>query len=196
MDDPKTLHRARLQSALRTTDSEERAAWSAALCRHLEESTQWKSAGTVMLFAPLRYEPDLLPLMAGGRRWVFPSMEENRIVPRAVADAGELVPGPFGIRGPDVERCPAVAAGSLDLILIPGLGFSPAGHRLGRGKGHYDRFLADVPAAVWRCGVCFGCQVTVELPRESHDIPMHSLLTENGMVDCGDTSGFRDGRSQ
>ena len=70
-----------------------------------------------------------------------------------------------------------------DLILVPGVGFDLRSlTRLGRGKGHYDRYLALVleeKRPVTFVGVGFSAQF-VTLIRESHDITMHRLLTEDG----------------
>jgi 5-formyltetrahydrofolate cyclo-ligase len=66
---------------------------------------------------------------------------------------------------------------------VPGLGFGRDGTRLGRGKGHYDRFLPGLSSTAFLCGVCFRCQVSDALPVESHDVPMDALLTESGWED-------------
>jgi len=60
-------------------------------------------------------------------------------------------------------------------ILVPGVGFSPSGGRLGRGRGYYDRMLADLPGV--RCGVAFDLQVISELPLEPHDARLDHLVT-------------------
>ena len=185
MDQDKPSARARLHARLRATAAEERAAWSAALRGHLLAWPRWQKAGTVMVFAALHYEPDLVPLLEAGPRLVFPSMEEDRIVPRLVCGAGDLVMSAQGIREPDVSRCEVVAAESLDLVLVPGLGFGRDGMRLGRGRGHYDRFLSGLPARTLRAGVGFHCQVSDSLPWEPHDAAMQALVTERGIVDCG-----------
>ena len=63
----------------------------------------------------------------------------------------------------------------LDLALVPGIGFTLDGGRLGRGKGYYDRLLAEVP--VMKCGVAFECQIADEFPLESHDVQLNCILT-------------------
>jgi 5-formyltetrahydrofolate cyclo-ligase len=80
--------------------------------------------------------------------------------------------------------CPEVLLNSLDLLLIPGLGFDLRGSRIGHGAGFYDRFLARHEAAGGRgtvCGVGFEAQVLPDgqfLPREPHDRPLAALVTE------------------
>lgn len=63
-----------------------------------------------------------------------------------------------------------------DVIIVPLLGFSDTGHRIGYGGGFYDRFLASQPQAT-TIGLCyeFGkCSFT----SEPHDIPLHHVVTE------------------
>jgi 5-formyltetrahydrofolate cyclo-ligase len=68
-------------------------------------------------------------------------------------------------------------------IIAPGLGFDRHGRRLGRGKGFYDRYLADrrLSAAV-RIGVCWSMQVLADIPVDPHDIPMDWICHERGVI--------------
>ncbi len=68
--------------------------------------------------------------------------------------------------------------GSIDLIFVPGLAFDRKGHRLGYGGGVYDRLLAKSPRAK-RVGLYFSNQELPHVPRESHDQPLHAIVTEN-----------------
>jgi 5-formyltetrahydrofolate cyclo-ligase len=182
MDADKSTARERLREALRATLPEQREMWSGQIRAHLQSSEIWSRAGTVMLFAALPDEPDLLPLLEAGKekRFVFPSIEHGRIVPRQVTGPEGLRTAAYGIREPDPATCPLAAA--LDLVLVPGLGFGRDGSRLGRGKGFYDRFLSSLPETAVRCGVCFDHQLSESLPGEPHDVGMHLVLTESGLI--------------
>lgn len=63
---------------------------------------------------------------------------------------------------------------SIDIILVPGLAFDAAGHRLGRGRGYYDRFLHLCTART--IGVCFDFQKVEEVPFEVHDIAVDVVI--------------------
>lgn len=73
-----------------------------------------------------------------------------------------------------------------DLIIVPGVGFSPRGERLGHGKGFYDRLLVETSAI--KVGICFELQLFDRLSTQPHDIPMDKLLVGSpqscALYDC------------
>lgn len=103
-----------------------------------------------------------------------------------------LRPGAFGILEPLV---PSVDSGcdsvdEIDLLFVPLVGFDLDGFRLGFGGGYYDRLLArDGECSVvrqslkpLRVGLGFGCQQVEKLPQEPHDVPLHYVITEDGVI--------------
>ena len=79
--------------------------------------------------------------------------------------------GPFGV--PEPEKKEYVTG--KDVLIVPGVVFDRRGHRIGRGKGYYDRFLAE--RGVVKIGVAFDFQLIGKLPEEAHDIPMDIIIT-------------------
>ena len=61
------------------------------------------------------------------------------------------------------------------VALVPGMAFDAAGHRLGRGRGYYDRFLAAHPY-IYKIGVCFDFQKVPEVPVDEFDIPVDDVI--------------------
>lgn len=61
----------------------------------------------------------------------------------------------------------AIETKSLDLLIVPGVGFTIRGNRLGRGGGFYDRVLRMKGA--YSVALCYDFQVITELPHEEHD---------------------------
>ena len=67
---------------------------------------------------------------------------------------------------------------STDIFLVPGLAFSRAGVRLGRGKGLYDKLLSKYSSSI-KIGICSSKNLLDEIPKEEHDICMDYIFTEN-----------------
>lgn len=72
-------------------------------------------------------------------------------------------------------------SGKVDVAVIPGLGFSPAGRRLGYGGGYYDRWLAAHRETA-RIALGFHDQIEPAIPHEPHDVPIDVLVTETGAL--------------
>ena len=88
----------------------------------------------------------------------------------------QFVPGRFGI--PEPEGGSPVSLSELDLMVVPGVGFDLHGHRLGYGRGYYDRVLAGESRRPTLVGLCFEQQVVDRLPRDPHDVCVDLLITE------------------
>ena len=70
---------------------------------------------------------------------------------------------------------------SIDLVVIPGLGFDERGYRLGYGGGVYDRILKKTPRAK-HVGLFFSCQFLPKLPTGRHDKSMDAIVTERSFL--------------
>jgi 5-formyltetrahydrofolate cyclo-ligase len=179
--DPKAELRRTLRRSRPGIESQ--LAQSADLRRHLRDWLADHPARTIAAFAALPGEPLLLPLLADlpDRRWLLPRVDGDALRFH-LAQPAELSAGAFGILEPP-SAAPPCPPGEIELFLCPGMAFTATGHRLGRGKGFYDRALAAAPAAL-RAGVCFREQLVPDLPAEPHDQPMHFLATPDGVSDC------------
>lgn len=139
------------------------------------------SGACVAAYRPIRAEIDPLPLamtIAGGGPIALPVTRGPHIFFRAWKPGEPLVRGAFGIEEPlgdEVEP---------DLVLVPLLGFTRRGERLGYGAGHYDRYLAAHPG-VRAVGVAFAAQELTSLPTEPHDVFLEAIATERGIITCG-----------
>lgn len=97
--------------------------------------------------------------------------------------------GPYGIPEPPRRRGARPRSGGFHLVVVPGVAFDREGRRLGHGFGYYDRFLATLPAGVTRVGLAFAHQVVPEVPVDAWDVPVHALVTEEGVVRTAHVTG-------
>lgn len=97
----------------------------------------------------------------------------------------ELEPGAFGVLEPKPACRRIVPATEADLIIVPGVVFDLHGHRLGYGKGYYDRFLREISALKTDApfiGLAYEYQVLNEIPHGSDDISVHKIVTEKRVI--------------
>lgn len=141
----------------------------------LESTPQFRQAQTVMLYSSL---PDEVRTTAFIEKWrnrkrvILPTVVGDDIVPVELTPDTTFAVGDFNILEPQNKPY----TGSYDLMVIPGMAFDPAGNRLGRGKGYYDRFLSQ-HKEVEKIGICFDFQLVEHVPTEPNDIPMDAVLT-------------------
>lgn len=150
------------------------------VCRGVCCSLFWQQAHSVLLYHPLPDEVDVTALLhaavSAGKQVLLPvvtgpdSIEVRRWTPDTPMQTGA-----FGIEEPSGEDISREEYDSIDLAIVPGMGFDSEGHRLGRGKGYYDRLLTRMPTA-HLTGLCFPFQMLPEVPHEAHDINMENII--------------------
>lgn len=104
-----------------------------------------------------------------------PRVEGERMRFYQITGFKDLTEGYRGILEPK-EGCPAAVCPQAP-ALVPGLGFSVQGGRLGMGGGFYDRFMEAEPDHLW-IGLAYEFQMRSQLPREAHDRPVDLVVTE------------------
>ncbi len=153
--------------------------WSADICQRVGQMARWQQARTVLLYHALPDEPDLQALLdeafLSGRQVLLPVVVGDDLVLKRYEGRESLREGAFHILEPQGEDFPFEQYHQIDLALIPGMAFDREGHRLGRGRGYYDRLLPRIPQA-HTLGVCFPFQLLDAIPSEPHDIPVREVL--------------------
>lgn len=183
----KALLRANVATFVRELTHAQREEAAVELCARLIEQPVWKTARSVLLFSPLPQEPNIRPLLhaalAAGKQTALPRYKAIQTGYEAalVTDADrDFVEGKFSILEPS-PHCDILPLNRLDLVLVPGVAFDWHGRRLGRGKGFYDRLLADVSGKT--CGVAFDQQMVEAVPVEPHDVRLNCILTPSRWVE-------------
>jgi 5-formyltetrahydrofolate cyclo-ligase len=186
----KAALRKQMRGGLQKISPAARNAMSAQIRDRLKEQAFWKKAGSVLFFAPLPDELDAWPLLedalAGNKTAALPrfdSASNGYAACRVQNLQSEIVTGQFGIREPRAS-CVEIPLNRLDLVLVPGVGFDLQGRRLGRGRGFYDRLLADVDGI--KCGIAFDEQIAPEIPAGPQDVRLNFILTPTRCVEIAD----------
>ncbi|MGA2280691.1 MAG: 5-formyltetrahydrofolate cyclo-ligase [Verrucomicrobiota bacterium] len=186
----KAALRKQIRGALEKISPAARTTLSVQIRDRLKEQAVWKNAGSVLFFAPRPDELDLWPLLeealAAGKIAALPCYhpaDKNYVACQVQNVRSDIVTGQFGIREP-AARCPEIPLSRLDLILVPGVAFDWHGHRLGRGKGFYDRLLADARGV--KCGIAFDEQMVNEVPAGPSDVRMNFILTPTRGAEIAD----------
>ncbi|NLW40703.1 MAG: 5-formyltetrahydrofolate cyclo-ligase [Tissierellia bacterium] len=95
----------------------------------------------------------------------------------------ELELGYYDILAPKEEYIREIHPKEIDVVLVPGVVFTPAGYRIGYGGGYYDRFFSK-NKDIYKIGLCFDMQIADEIPIDLYDIPVDIIITEDRIIDC------------
>ena len=148
-------------------------------------------ARPVCLYVPVRHEPGAAPdgatplldaAVAIGRRVLLPvtvgagaGEEVGPLDWAPFTDRGDLAAGPHGLLEPSRRRLGPDAVGAASVVVVPALAASPAGVRLGRGGGHYDRTLPLVGRATLVVALVGDDELREWLPAEPHDVGVDAV---------------------
>ncbi len=175
--------RQRLRHVVGGIGPEQVEAKSARACRHLFDQPEYAKAEVLMVFLSLPHEMDTSAIVLRAwqqrKRVLAPkvSWSQRRILPVEIRSLTEdLADSAMGIREP-VSGIPFPVS-LIDLVLVPGLGFDEFGNRLGRGRGFYDRFLANPEFRGAACGLAFEEQLTTTIPVGPLDRRVNMLVTD------------------
>lgn len=152
----------------------------------LVSSECFVNAQTLALYSPINNEVATAQIFAVAteldKQIYFPRVAAADLEFFAVRTIDELVPGAFGVAEPVSGKKISVA--ELDLIVVPGVAFDLLGHRLGYGRGFYDRLLVGKSSRTVTVGLCFETQLCEQLPAEAHDQRLDFIATETKFIPC------------
>jgi 5-formyltetrahydrofolate cyclo-ligase len=163
--------------------------------QNLLSLNEYHLAECIALYAPTRNETDTALILdlafKAGKRVLYPAVCSEHMVFRLVEGVHSLRRGTFGILEP-CDIGPDHQADEADLIVVPGVAFDLGGHRIGYGKGFYDRFLQHPGLKACLVGLCHDFQlIDGKIPGEQHDIPMDIVVSDRRIIR---TAGSNRGR--
>ena len=174
--------RARVLARRSALPADRRAAAARLIRDAILDAPQVQMAGTVAAYYSIGTEPDtrglVYALWKRGSYVLLPVLRPDGDLDWASYEGPDsLVPGPRGLRQPAEEPRGLDKVDRVDAGLVPALAFDPAGRRLGRGGGSYDRALARVGPLVPLIALLYDDELVEHVPAAPHDIPVRAAVT-------------------
>lgn len=192
INDKETL-RTDLRQRLAAMSAEDVHLQSQQAASLLASTKVFQRAKALMIFLPLEHEIDACPIALrawqAGKTVTAPLVNHNqkRMMPVELCSLDEPMDiDRYGVRTPRTGEVFPIEM--IDLVITPGLGFDRQGHRIGRGGGYYDRFLAHRDFKGVICGLALDEQIVTGVPTDEHDAKIDMLVTSNEVL------RFRNGR--
>lgn len=152
--------------------------WSRELTDNLLMLPEFQKAKRILAYADYNHEARTCYLIEKawreGKEVALPKCMGKDLIFRKFSDFSQLKKGILGI--PEPENGEEVHWEDA-LMLMPGVAFDEANHRIGYGGGYYDRYLAAHPKLL-RIAIAFEFQRVKEVPVQPTDIQPHMLVTE------------------
>ena len=174
--------RRSLLSLRRSLDEQQRLQWDTKISEHIENHLKTRSLTTLGVYFSTQNEPDLMALYdVLSRKDITLSLPVviKKTAPLQFAQwkPGEpLLKDLYDISTPATKKFVPLP----QALLVPCLGFTKDGYRLGYGGGYFDRTLEQKPRP-HTIGVSYSCLKTT-FPVREHDIPLDYIITETGIV--------------
>ena len=169
--------RSRIKARKTLLSDEEKVSAAELVFNLLERTADFMLADRILMYHSL---PDELSTRAFIKKW---SARKHFYLPRVNGvnldilpyDESTLALGSFHIEEPTGTDTSSID--DIEMIVVPAVAYDRHGNRVGRGKGYYDRLLADSRAR--KVGVGYDFQVVDEIDTDPHDVRVDVVITES-----------------
>ena len=154
---------------------------SSKIYQNLKQVDSYINSHNIACYFSIGSEIDTYDIMLGileqGKNMLLPKIVDNNLEFYVVPNLEKLEKGTFDIMEPK-DSCKK--AENIDCILVPTIGISKSGDRLGYGRGYYDKFLSSTGAV--KISLTYSKQIVKSIPNESHDIKIDLIITEDEII--------------
>ena len=154
---------------------------SESIHQNLKHISSYTDSQKIACYFPIGSEVDtyaiMLDILKQNKCLLLPRVVNDNLVFYNVPNLEKLEKGNFGIMEPK-DSCKK--ADKIDCVLIPTVGVSKSGIRIGYGKGYYDKFLSSTDAV--KISLTYSKQIVKIIPSDSHDIKMNWVVTEDEYI--------------
>lgn len=144
--------------------------------KHIQAHPIYQQARVVGLYHPIKNELNLLSLLEDQKTFLLPVVKEDIMHYHLFKKSDRLTKSTLQILEPKDNP---VMDDTLELIIVPALAVSKDGHRIGYGKGFFDKFI-QAHAYIKTLTVVLDFQVIEELPIEKHDQQIQTVIVLKG----------------
>lgn len=190
MDDARHALRIKLRESRAAIPPTTRIAAAQAVAENLLRLPAVQNANTIAGYWAVGGELPLHSLMTRlpeRTLYCLPMLQSDRTLrfaPWRIGDA--VIANRYGIPEP-TEAAAALSPHEIDVVILPLVGFTRKGHRLGTGGGWYDRsfaFRLNASAPPLLIGIGFACQQIDAYAAQEWDVPLDAVVTERELIAC------------
>lgn len=178
----KNALRKQLREKRKTLSPTSHAEKSEIIRKKLQLEDVFLKAKSLLIYISTPEEVDTHALIkeafSQNRTLYAPKIFGEKIVLCKIQSWEDLESGNFGVLEP--KTLPEESAQKIDLILVPGIAFDNFGHRIGYGKGYYDKLLKSISG--YKVGLAFSEQLINKVPHEAHDVPVDLIITDSALI--------------
>ena len=151
------------------------------ILKNLKKISEFRNAKKIACYSPIGSEvrtQDLMQeILSQGKDLFLPKVEGGNLSFRKISSFKDVEKGKFDIMEPK-EDCPK--AEEIQVILVPTVGISRQGYRLGYGYGFYDRFLGanKIPSI----SLVYAKQIVKSIPHSEHDAKIDWIVSEDEFI--------------
>ena len=169
--------RREIRDKKRAMSAEEIECRSARLGELFAQTEAYRNAKTIYGYMPYNQEVRTVPILERaireGKKVAVPKVYGDTMRFIYLEDLTQVAKSDMGIPEPVADE--PVADDETALVLMPGLAFDEAGHRIGYGGGYYDKFLVAEPDHP-TVALCYDFQMYAHLDTEEFDIPVDKVI--------------------
>ncbi|MBI5789742.1 MAG: 5-formyltetrahydrofolate cyclo-ligase [Candidatus Schekmanbacteria bacterium] len=184
----KSILRKQIKQLRKQLTWQEVAEKSLAVQNLLFSLPEFKQSRSVMFYASyqkeVRTHEAIKKTLAEQKQVILPLIDQKTAGLKLIPISNypdDVEPGLFGIPQP-INKGQAISLDLVELIILPGVAFDYEGNRLGYGGGFYDKLLANQKKPT--IALAFELQIIAEVPRQSHDIQVDKIVTEERVIIC------------
>ena len=139
---------------------------------------EYQEAKTVIIYYPLTDEINTISIIENALKVhklvALPKCTDDIMDFYYIDNLSDLKKGKYNIMEPVSNK--KVTEFTNSICIVPGIAFDKYYHRLGYGKGYYDRFLKNYPGL--KIGLCYEQLFINKISTDTFDIPVDIIITE------------------